>query len=182
MLDLNTSLAISINGRSLLLKKGVGGPDLELGKQAKTRKRHNKNFSATIIEASELAFKTTRCGLRLRLFWLKRISENHFTPAYVFGKHGKLGQTEINFCIDFKITLLTHKTISSFILPSNDLHFSHALSKLLTCTPHRHHWYSPSSIVTELHPLPHAKRRSTLSLTPVRAPPTVRRAPLIHPQ
>ena len=66
MLDLNTSLAISINGQSLLLRKGVGGPVLELGKQAKSRKRHNKNFSAAIIEASELAFKTTRCGLSLR--------------------------------------------------------------------------------------------------------------------
>ena len=58
----------------------------------------------------------------------------------------------------------------------------HTLSKLLTRTPHRHHWYSPSSVVTELHPLPHAKCRSTLSLTPVRAPPTVWRAPSIHPR
>ena len=116
------------------------------------------------------------------MFWCKRISRNHFTPAYVFGKHRKLGQTEINFCIDCKITFLRCKTISSFILPSNDLHFPHTLSKLLTCTPHRHHWYSPSSVVTKLHPLPHAKHKSTLSLTPVRAPPTVRRVPPINPR
>ena len=133
-------------------------------------------------DLSKLAFKTTRCGLKLRLFWLKRISENHFTPAYVFGKHRKLGQTEINFCIDCKITLLTHKTISSFILPSNDLHFSHALSKLLTCTPHRHHWYSPPSPLcqTQVHPLPHAGSSSTHSLTSATNPPTVSFPPLFE--
>ena len=60
--------------------------------------------------------------MRLRLFWLKRISGNHFTPAHVFGKHRKLGQTEINFHVDCKITLLTRKTILGFILPSNDFH------------------------------------------------------------
>ena len=64
----------------------------------------------------------TKISLRLRLFWLKRILGNNFTPAYVFGKHRKLGQTEINFRVDCKITLLTRKTISGFILPSNDFH------------------------------------------------------------
>ena len=100
----------------------------------------------------------------------------------MFGKHKKLGQTGINFHDDCKITLLTRKTISGFILPSNDLHLSHTLSKLLTRTPHKHHWYSPISVVIELHPLPHAKRKSTLSLTPVQAPPTVRQVPPIHPR
>ena len=47
--------------------------------------------------------------LRLSLFWLKRISGNHFTPAYVFGKHRKLGQTEIIFRADRKITLPSRK-------------------------------------------------------------------------
>ena len=116
------------------------------------------------------------------MFRLKRISGNHFTPAYVFGRYWKLGQAEVIFCVDCKITLLTRKTTSGFILPSNDLHFSHTLLKLLTRTPHRHHWYSPSSIMAKVHPLSHAKCRSTLSLMPVRAPLTVWRAPLIHPR
>ena len=89
---------------------------------------------------------------RVRLFWLKRVSRNHFTPLCVFGKHRKFGQTEINFRVDRKITHLAFKTISGFILPSNQLHSSHTL-KLLTRTPHRH---SPSSIVTELHRARHA--------------------------
>ena len=55
----------------------------------------------------------------MRLFWLKRVSGNHFTPLYVFGKHKKLGQTEIKFPVDCKISLIRCKTISVFILPSN---------------------------------------------------------------
>ena len=62
-------------------------------------------------------------GLRLRLFRLKRISGNHCTPAYVFGTYRKLDQTEIILRVDCKIRPLTHKTISGFILPSNDFHF-----------------------------------------------------------
>ena len=58
--------------------------------------------------------------LRLYLFSLKMISGNHFTLAYVFGKHKKLGQTEINFCLDRKITLSSRKWISVSILPSNE--------------------------------------------------------------
>ena len=88
---------------------------------------------------------------------LKRVSRNHFTPLYVFGKHRKLGQTEINFRVDRKITLLARKTISGFILPLNHLHFSHTLSNLLTRIPYRH---SPSSVVTKLHRAKHAKHRS----------------------
>ena len=53
------------------------------------------------------------------MFWLKRVSGNHFTPLYVFGKHRKLGQTEIEFPVDCKISLIRCKTISAFILPSN---------------------------------------------------------------
>ena len=60
--------------------------------------------------------------LRLHLFWLKRISGNHFTLAYMFGNNKKLGQTEINFRVDCKITLLSWKWISVSILPSNDFH------------------------------------------------------------
>ena len=61
-------------------------------------------------------------GLRLRLFRLKRISGNHFTPAYLFGIYRKLDQTEIILRVDYKIKPLTCKTISGFILPSNDFH------------------------------------------------------------
>ena len=104
------------------------------------------------------------------MFWLKRILGNHSTLAYVFSKHRKLGQMEINFRIDCKIMLLTRKTILGFILPSNDLHFSHTLSKLLTRIPHRHHWYSPSSIM------------STFSLTPNIGPPFPSRQFELHPQ
>ena len=47
---------------------------------------------------------------------------NHFTPAYVFGTYRKLGQTEIILYVDCKIRPFTRKTISGFILPSNDFH------------------------------------------------------------
>ena len=50
--------------------------------------------------------------LRLYFFSLKLISGNYFTPAYVFGKHKKLGQTEINFYLDRKVTLSSRKWIS----------------------------------------------------------------------
>ena len=103
---------------------------------------------------------------RVRLFWLKRVSRNHFTPLCVFGKHRKFGQTEINFRVDRKITHLAFKTISGFILPSNQLHSSHTL-KLLTRTPHRH---SPSSIVTELHRARHTKRWVSTDWASVRWP------------
>ena len=56
---------------------------------------------------------------RLCLFWLKRISGNHFTPAWVFGKHKKLGQTKINFHVDHKIPLQSRKWFSIKIFTSN---------------------------------------------------------------
>ena len=112
----------------------------------------------------------------------ERILGKYFTPVCVFGTYRKLGQTEILLHVDYKISPLTRKTISILILPSNDLHFSHTLSKFLTRTPHKHHWYPPSLAVAELHPLPHAKNSSTLFLTPIWAPPTVRQAPPIHPR
>ena len=58
--------------------------------------------------------------LRVCLFWLKRVSGNHFTLLYVFGKHRKIGSTEINFSFDCKIPLSSRKSISVSILPSND--------------------------------------------------------------
>ena len=61
-------------------------------------------------------------GFRLRLFWLQTISKNAFTPACVFGRYRKLGQTELVFYVDYKIRLEGCKTISGFILPSNELH------------------------------------------------------------
>ena len=48
------------------------------------------------------------------------ISGNHFPLAYVFGKHIKLGQMEINFRINCKTTLPSRKWISVSILPSNE--------------------------------------------------------------
>lgn len=68
--------------------------------------------------------------LRLRLFWVKMVSGNHFTPLNLFSKLRKFGQTEIRFRVDRKITLFWHKTISNFILPSNQLHSSHSLEAL----------------------------------------------------
>ena len=47
--------------------------------------------------------------------------KSFYTP-HVFGKHIKLGQMEINFHVDLKITLLARKTNSSSILPSKDFH------------------------------------------------------------
>ena len=47
--------------------------------------------------------------LKLHLFWLKRILGNHFTLAYVFGKHKKLSKMEINFHVDCKIALPSRK-------------------------------------------------------------------------
>ena len=58
----------------------------------------------------------------MRLFWLQTISENVFTPACVFDRYKKLGQTELVFYVDCKIRLEGCKTISAFILPSNELH------------------------------------------------------------
>jgi hypothetical protein len=70
MLTFNTSFAISINARLLLLKNGPGDLVSELEKRAKTRKRHNKTFSSGIIKVSELAFKTTRCGFKSYRSWI----------------------------------------------------------------------------------------------------------------
>ena len=53
------------------------------------------------------------------MFWLKKVSGNHFTSLNVFGKHKKLGQMKIEFPVDCKISLIRCKTISAFILPSN---------------------------------------------------------------
>ena len=75
--------------------------------------------------------------LRLYLFSLKMISGNHFTLAYVFGKHKKLGQTEINFCLDRKITLSSRKWISVSILPSNE--FQDSKMKRERGREHIHH-------------------------------------------
>ena len=54
------------------------------------------------------------------------------------------------------------------------IYTSHTFLKLLTHTPHRHHWYFPSSVVTELHLLPHASPSSTHSSMSAVDPPTVR--------
>ena len=71
------------------------------------------NLDTSEVEVSPILYRSIiRCSTvcpRLSLIWLKMISGNHFTPAYVFGKHRKLGQTEINFRVDYKIPLLSWK-------------------------------------------------------------------------
>ena len=54
------------------------------------------------------------------------------------------------------------------------IYTSHTLLKLLTRTPHRHHWYFPNSVVTELHPFPHASPSPTHSPISAINPPMVR--------
>ena len=56
------------------------------------------------------------------MFWLQTISGNAFTLACVFGRYRKLDQTELVFCVNYKIRLEGCKTISGFILLSNELH------------------------------------------------------------
>ena len=73
--------------------------------------------SSSTLEFSQLIINQF---LRLRLFRLKRILGDYFTPACVFGTYRKLDQTEIILPVDCKISFLTRKTISIFILPSND--------------------------------------------------------------
>ena len=64
-------------------------------------------------------------NVRLRLYRVKTFSGNYFTPLCVFGTKGKYGQPEILLHFDRKNPLLTRKTISILILPSNVLHFSY---------------------------------------------------------
>ena len=70
-----------------------------------------------------------------------------YTLLLMFGKHRKFSQTKINFRVNGKITHLASKTISDFILPSDQLHSSHTLSSfshtLLTDTLQAQLW--PSS-------------------------------------
>ena len=70
-----------------------------------------------------------------------------FYTLLMFGKHRKFNQKEINFRVVRKITHLASKTISDFILPSDQLHSSHTLSSfshaLLTDTLQAQLW--PSS-------------------------------------
>ena len=85
----------------------------------------------------------------------------------MFGTYGKFGQIEISLHVDSKKPLLTHKTILVLILPSIVLHFSHNPHTLPTHT-----------LQAQLWPLTNERETvsSTLSLTPVRAPSTVRQA------
>ena len=58
----------------------------------------------------------------------EKVFRKLFYTLLMFGKHRKFSQTEINFRVVRKITHLANKTISDFILPSDQLHFSHTLS------------------------------------------------------
>ena len=55
----------------------------------------------------------------LCLFRVKTISGNYFIPLCAFGTKGKYDQPEIRLHFDRKKPLLTRKTISILILPSN---------------------------------------------------------------
>ena len=98
------------------------------------------------------------------MFWLKRVSGNHFTLLCLFGKHEKFDKMEINFRVDRKITLTAYKTILGFILLENHLHLSHTLSSF----SHEHSKLSEDRA-------PQSKTRQLMSPfdDPVRAPPPI---------
>ena len=98
------------------------------------------------------------------MFWLKRVSGNHFTLLCLFGKHGKFDQMEINFRVDRKITLIDCKTISGFILLENHLHLSYTLSSF----SHEH-----SKLNEDRAPQSKTRQRRSPFDDPVRAPPPV---------
>ena len=79
-------------------------------------------------------------------FLSEKGSRKLFYTLLLFGKHRKFGQTKINFRVNGKITHLASKTISDFILPSDQLHSSHTLSSfshtLLTDTLQAQLWSS----------------------------------------
>ena len=70
------------------------------------------------------------------------ISRNHFTPTYVFGEHKKLGQTEINFRVDHKITLTSQKWISVSILPLNEFQDSKKKRERGESKKREHRWFA----------------------------------------
>ena len=128
--------------------------------------RKNSDLHLRKMQFNFCVGKNLGLHLRLHLFWLQRIFGNAFTPACVFGRYWKFGQTELVFRVDYKIRHFRHKTNSSFVLPSNELHLSHSLEASHTHSSQTQGWYSPSSV----------RSSSILSLTLVWTPPTVRRA------
>ena len=123
--------------------------------------RKNSDLHLRKMQFSFCVGKNLGLHLRLHLFWLQRIFGNAFTPACVFGRYWKFGQTELVFRIDCKIRHFRHKTNSSFVLPSNELHLSHSLEASHTHSSQTQGWYSPSSV----------QSRSILSLAPNAADP-----------
>ena len=99
--------------------------------------RKNSDLHLRKMQFSFCVGKNLDLHLRLHLFWHQRIFRNAFTPACVFGRYWKFGQTELVFFVDCKIRHFRRKTNSGFILPSNELHLSHTLSKLLTRIPYK---------------------------------------------
>ena len=87
--------------------------------------------------------------LWLRLFRVKTLLGNYFTPFRVFGTNGKYGQLEILLHFHCKKPLLTRKTITLLILPSNVLHFSHNPHTLLIDITHLKILAHPS-LITDL--------------------------------
>ena len=81
---------------------------------------------------------------------------------------------EISFRVDRKITLFWRKTISAFILPSNQLHSSHSLK-----ASHTHSSQTHSKLSCDR--APQSKTRQTMSLHRPSSSPTTHTPP-IHPQ
>ena len=111
--------------------------------------------------------------IRVRLFWLKRVLGNHFIPLYVFGKHWKLGQTEINFRVNRKYPTWPVKPfLVLFYLQS--IYTPHTLSWSFS------HAFLIDILQAQLWPSSteqdSTRRKVTLSFMPIWAPPTVRRS------
>ena len=62
--------------------------------------------------------KPLNIWVRLRLFHLKMVLQNYFTPLWVFGTYGKYGQTENTVHVDRKIRPFGCKIVYTLILPS----------------------------------------------------------------
>ena len=104
----------------------------------------------------------------------KGFRKSFYALLCVFGNLKKIGQTEISFRVDHKITLFWRKIISAFILPSNQLHYSHSLE-----APHRHSKLKKDRA-------PQSKTRQMMSLHRPSSSPTTHtpptHTPSIHPQ
>ena len=73
--------------------------------------------------------KPLNVWVRLRLFHLKMVLGNYFTPLWVFGTYGKYGQTENTVHVDRKIRPFGCKIVYTLILPSMNSRKTHSKRK-----------------------------------------------------